>query len=128
MADKMIALALLDQFLSVIGLIRENRKYRNARTDTGLYALYTALTETKLYLGSLDNGGQRGKKREMALARLWYDASVPLRDIDPDLAERCFDKGAYWTNPDIWSDQMLEEKNIKLEQVIESIRLLLLEA
>ena len=121
-----VAFAIFDRCLAALGLIRERRKYRNERIDQALYALYTALNETKAYIQHLDSGKRRNRKREWAIAKLWHDASVPLRDIDRDLAERCFMKGSYWLEPDTWTEVMVKNKRIKLDQVMKSTRNLLM--
>ena len=118
--------ALFDRLLAAIGLIREKQKTRTIRTDEGLYALYTALNETKAYVSSLNSGKERDRNREFAIAKLWQDASVPIRKVDPKLAERCFDKGSYWYEPEAWSQLMIHRKEIGLDQVIESTRELLM--
>jgi|WetSurMetagenome_2_1015567.scaffolds.fasta_scaffold431079_2 hypothetical protein len=123
-----VAFPIFDRCLSALGLIREHRKYRNERTDQALYALYTALNETKAYMQHIDSGKKRDRKREWAIAKLWHDASVPLRDIDRDLAERCFLKGSYWLEPDTWTEVMIKKKRIKLDQVLKSTRNLLMKA
>ena len=126
--EPVVAFAVFDRFLAALGLIREGRKHRNERTDKALYALYAALNETKSYIGDLDSGKKRNKSRELAIARLWHDASVPLRDIDSDLADRCFTKGSYWLEPDTWTDMMIKRKRIKLDQVLKSTRDLLMKS
>jgi len=123
-----VAFAIFDRFLAALGLIREGRRYRNERTDNALYALYTALNETKSYIETLDAGKRRSRKTEWAIAKLWHDASVPLRDIDPDLSNRCFLKGSYWLEPDTWTNVMIKKRRIKLDQVLKSTRKLLLKA
>ena len=120
------AVTLFNRLLSAIGLIREKQKERNDRVDKALYALYTALNETKAYVSSLDSGAERDKIRELSIAKLWQDASVPIRKVDPKLAERCFDKGSYWYEPEAWSQLMIHRKEIGLDQVIESTRELLM--
>jgi len=122
-----IAFAVFDRFLTALGLIREGRKHRNERTDQALYALYAALNETKRYITVLDSGKKRDRKTEWAIAKLWHDASVPLRDIDSDLAERCFLKGSLWLEPDTWTDMMIKRKRIKLDQVMRSTRKILMQ-
>jgi hypothetical protein len=121
-----VAFAVFDRCLAALGLIREGRKHRNERTDQALYALYAALNETKSYITDLDSGKKRDRKREWAIAKLWHNASVPLRDIDRNLAERCFMKGSYWLEPDTWTDMMIKRKRIKLDQVMRSTRELLM--
>jgi hypothetical protein len=121
-----VTFAVFDRLLGAIGLIREGKKRRKERTDQALYALYAALNETKAYVEKLNSGKRRNRKTEWAIARLWHDASVPLRDVDRDLANRCFSKGSYWMEPNTWNEIKVEEKQIKLEQVMESTRKLLM--
>ena len=90
------AIAIFDRLLAAIGLLRARQKGKSERTDQALYALYTALNETKAYMSYLESGKKRNGKREFAMARLWHDASVPLPTVDRDLARRCFIKGSYW--------------------------------
>lgn len=122
------AIAVFDRLLAAVGLLRAKKKERDEKTDQSLYALYAALNETKAYISHLESGKRRSKKREFAIARLWHDASVPLRKVDRDLAERCFIKGSYWLEPDAWSQLMINRKRIGLDQVIESTRDLLMES
>jgi hypothetical protein len=126
MSSPEVAFRIFDRCLTALGLIREGKKHRNERIDQALFALYTALNETKAYVEMLESGKRRDRKKEYAIAKLWHDASVPLRDIDPDLADRCFMKGSYWMEPDVWTDAMIKRKRIKLDQVLKSIRAILL--
>ncbi|MFH2107774.1 MAG: hypothetical protein ABII93_03815 [Chrysiogenia bacterium] len=126
MAPNEVTFAIFDRLLAALGLIRDRHKYRNERIDQALYALYAALNETKAYIKDLDSGKKRDRKRELALAKLWHDSSIPLRDIDGDLAERCFLKGSYWLEPGTWTDVMIKRKRIKLDQVLKSTRNLLM--
>lgn len=120
------ATMIFDRLLSAIHLISGNQREKTPRTDQSLYALYAALNETKSYVSYLDSGKKRDTKREFAIAKLWDDASVPLRKVDIDLARRCFDKASYWRKPDAWTQLMINEKQIALDQVIESTRDLLM--
>ncbi len=126
MSTPEVAFAIFDRLLAAIGLIRENQKLKGERIDKALYALYAALNETKDYVYSLNRGIQRNREREYAIAKLWSDASVPLRTIDRDLAERCFIKSGYWLEPDTWSELMIKKKRIGLNQVLKSTRDLLM--
>lgn len=93
-----IAFTLFDKILAGLGLIREGKKERTEKTEHALRALYVALIETKSYIADRENGKRRNRKREFKLARLWHSASVPLRTIDKEFAQRCFTKGNYWWN------------------------------
>jgi hypothetical protein len=126
--ELMTALTIFDRLLAALGLLRAKQKEKSERTDQALYALYTALNETKAYISYLESGKKRNRKREFAIAKLWHDASVPLRKVDRDLAERCFIKGSYWLEPDTWSELMINRKRIGLNQVIKSTRDLLMES
>jgi hypothetical protein len=89
------AIAVFDRLLAAVGLLRANKKERDEKTDQALYAsLYAALNKTKAYISHLESGKKRSRKREFAIARPGHDASVPLRRVDRDLAERCFIKGS----------------------------------
>jgi len=56
---------------------------------------------------------------------LWYEASIPLRHVDKDLANICNLKGGYWTNSDIWGDLETGEYDIALTNVETKVRELL---
>jgi hypothetical protein len=119
------AFTLFDKTLQVLGLIRENKIRRTEKIDQALLALYAALAETKAYLSDLRSRKPRSRKREFAIAKLWHAASVPLREVDKGLAERCFLKGGYWMEPETWDQQRIREKRITIESVFEATRQLL---
>jgi hypothetical protein len=126
MIEQCILVKMFDSTLSALGLIREGRKHRDQKIDQALFALYAALVETKVYVSDLNAGKRRNKKKEWALARLWHDASVPIRYIDQDLAHQCFIKGSYWAEPDLWTEAKIEKNGITLDKVYEETRKLLL--
>ena len=126
MIEPTTAFTLFDKTLSVLGLIRDQKKQRTEQIDQALLALYAALAETRSYLSDLKDGKRRDKKREFAIARLWNTASVPLRQIDKDLAERCFLKGGYWMEPEAWDQKKIEAKGITIDSVFEATRQLLI--
>lgn len=126
MMEVTTAVTILGKLLNVVGLIRNGRIKKDVRTDEALFALYAALSETKSYISSLAEGKAHDRKYEHKLANMWHKASIPLRHIDSDLAKRCFDKGNYWMNPNSWSEASIRENRIAIDQVLESIRDLLL--
>ena len=127
MADATIVLTILDKFLNIVGLIRDGKLKRNENIDNALRALYKALNETKSYVASLNEGNARNRSKEHDIAYMWHEASVPIRHIDPDLANRCFLKGSYWQEPESWSEAQVEESRIALDQVLDSTQELLLD-
>ncbi len=126
MIEPTTAFTLFDKTIAALGLIRERKKARTERTDQALTALYAALAETKAYISDLKAGKPPDSQRQFAIANLWNTASVPLREIDKDLAERCFLKGGYWMEPDAWDQAQLEAKKITIDSVFEATRQLLL--
>ena len=126
MIEPVCAFTLFDKALSVLGLIRDSKKERSAKIEQALLALYAALAETRSYISEQENGKPRNQEREYAIARLWSTASVPLREIDPKLAERCFEKGGYWMEPDAWDQKRIHAKGIAIESMFEATRQLLL--
>lgn len=125
MIEPTMAFTLFDKLLAALGLLREEKKTRSAKTDAALTALYKALNKTRPYLELRSQGEPRDRTREFEIAAAWQDASIPLREIDPELAERCFVKGGYWMEPDVWDDASIKQKGIAFAQVFESTGLLL---
>ena len=125
MIEATVAFTLFDKVLSGLGLIRDGQKQRTEKVDHALLALYTALSETRAYITDREKGKRRNHEREFEIARLWQSASIPLRTIDKEFAERCFDKGGYWMEPDIWDKKLIEEKGIAIDAVFDATRKLL---
>jgi len=126
MIEPAVAFTLFDKVLNGIGLIREGKKRRTEQVNNALLALYAALSETKPYVADRENGKIRNRKRELEIARLWHSASIPLRSIDKEFADRCFLKGSYWLEPDTWDKKKIEEKGIAIDAVFNEIRQLLI--
>ncbi|MGJ0429347.1 hypothetical protein [Methylobacter sp.] len=125
-----------DSVLGWFGLLRREQLERGERERRAIKALYVALNETVLYFRRLDRPYlARTKKQKMeferniqteeALSRLWMEASVELRNIDPALAERCFFKDQYWADRDDWSEEDVRKANIKLGEVLENAKSLM---
>lgn len=122
MVEPVTLLGLFGKTLGVLGLIREGRQRRNEQIDRALFALYTALCETRVYVRDLENGERRSRKKEVAIAHLWHAASVPLRYIDRDLADRCFLKGSYWLDEEAWTQERINSSGIALDTMLEKTR------
>ena len=125
MVDPAITFTLFDKALSVLGLIRDKKQKRTERIDQALHALYAALADTRSYISELENGKPRDRGKEFAIAHMWNTASLPLREIDVGLAERCFEKGGYWMEPDAWDPERIKAKGIAIESMYEATRQLL---
>lgn len=124
-----------DSIFGWFGLLRKEQKERQELERKAIKALYVALNETLTYFRRIehpefagpDNKDEfaRNIKTEDALSRLWMEAAVELRDVNPDLSQRCFMKGVYWTDRDRWDEEKVRAANIKLEVLLEDARGLL---
>ena len=73
-------------------------------------------------MNAREAGAEPDEQRQLQIAYLWHQAALPLRTIDPDFAVRCFDKGGYWMQPEIWSSDQIREKGIAIDQMIDATR------
>jgi hypothetical protein len=126
MPSAKIALGMFDGCLKTLGLIREGKKRRDEKIDQALFALYAALNETKSYVENRQRGKRRNQRREFRIAHLWDAASVPLRNIDKVLASRCFAKGNYWMDPQVWTEDRIKANGITWEDMFRRTRDILL--
>lgn len=103
-----------------------NKKSNAKRQDVedALRAVQIALNETQIYYALRDRGMPRNDEKEVQLSRYWSAASIPLRHIDFDFAERCEHKSLYWLNPDDWSDRKIGRYKIRLSSVAKKVRAL----
>lgn len=125
MVEPTVILTIFDKVLNVLGLIRDGRVQRDEKIDGSLHALYAALAETKAYVVSLNSGEPKNREKEHKLARLWHDASVPLRHIDQELAKICFLKGSYWLEPEAWTEAKIQKNQMALDNVFAKTKELL---
>ncbi len=110
--------------MAYISCLRVGQAFLNARSekrDAALDAIYMACTETKIYLTEFRKNGSRDAEKEKSLASLWKKASIPVRNFDKELADKCYYKGEYWINPEEWHG-VDEDLNISIERVIEEAR------
>ena len=135
---------MLEGILALLGPLKDwltlggtERRARHAEEREALLSLYTALNESRLYIASQDpsrfshrspdagGANPRSAEREEQLSRLWIDASVKLRHINRDLAERCLIKSDYWAHPEAWDDTDVKKARIELDRVFREARALL---
>lgn len=117
------------------GTLSGQQRVRREDEKTALRSLYAALNETRIYIGRLSRPSMSGIKKsqsvdrneeiEARISRLWTEASISLRDLDHDLAERCMLKGDYWANPETWSEQDIARARIGINRVFKDAQKLL---
>ena len=110
------AISIFDRLLDIFGLVKAGKVVRDEKTDLALQKTHKALVETQAYVRESQTQG-RIPEKERALADLWYDASIPMRHIDKELAKIFNLKGGFWSNPDGWDELRSGESDISLNNV-----------
>lgn len=121
-------LPVFDTIKVVLGWIEKFRESNNRVEDKhteALRAIYVAASETESYIAEYNRSFESDRERERALSRLWVEAGVSLRKIDPNLAQRCITKADYWTNPESWSKTDIAKAQINLQTMKDDARALL---
>jgi hypothetical protein len=128
------ALALAKEWIE---FIRSGSSVKNEKYERALEAVWEALNETKIYIGSIERrmanpdhsptDPERARKdeAEAQLSRLWKNAALKIRHYDPDLASRLTRKADYWANPDKWSAADVIRARITIDEVDNEATLLM---
>jgi hypothetical protein len=77
-----------------------------------------AVRRTLSYIGE----NKKNIKTQKELSDLWAAVALAARPFDSDLAERCYQKGNYWANPDNWSDEEVKKAGIEIGRIDAEIR------
>lgn len=113
--------ALFSLVPNLLALPKEQRE----RKDAALRSIVIALDETYLYYRDQSKRYERNLDREAQLAKYWSAAAIPMRHVDLELAERCDCKAEYWLNPEIQTNESIENLNISLNSVRAAYRSLI---
>ncbi len=100
-------------------------KDQRERKDAALRAIVIALDETYLYYRDQSKQRKRDMDREAQLAKYWSAAAIPMRHVDPELAQRCDFKAEYWLNPERQTNDVISSLNISLDSVRAAYRALI---
>jgi hypothetical protein len=109
-------------------VMRSLKKEEAARTkkyDTALIDALKAATRTRAYIRRVRDGAPEDTEEEGLLSQYWYHASVSLRQIDPELAERALIKADCWADPLLWEDPRYRNIPVDLDLIVEQCRWLL---
>jgi len=119
--------ALISTFKAVSNVLAVLKKAGDRDEDKiteALKAILVAASETESYLTDL-NSKERERKRETSISKMWVEAGVLLRKIEPNLAERCIMKSDYWVDPDSWTTRQVKDAKITLQMMKDDARVLL---
>lgn len=128
MADVLGFVSMVDTLLDWARDLQASQAARNEDVRKALKSISLAAVETRGYLADLrDGASDRDRSREGGLARLWTEAGHDLAQIDRELAERCLLKADYWSDPTGWDASQRETSAIRLEELHQEARDLLLQ-
>lgn len=103
--------------------IEQFRNYsieRKEESKTAITAISNAIIETQAYI---KNGVElRDTEKESELTELWNQAHIELRNIDKDLANRCFMKARYWSDPSKWNQRQINYYKLTLNSISGSLK------
>ena len=116
MIEATTAISIFGKILDVFGLVKSGKIKRDEKVDLALQKTHQALVETQAYI-RISSAQPRNYEKEQPLANLWYEASIPMRHVDKELAKIFNLKGGYWSNPEAWDDIRSGESDISLENV-----------
>lgn len=117
-------LAGLNVILTGLVSLSRSEVGRQDRRREAVARLSEAVTTTRAYLRT--GWPERNHDLEARLTDSWFRAADAFRGIDPQISERCRLKGHYWTDPEAWSKNEIEEAEISLgDMTIQLDRLLL---
>jgi hypothetical protein len=115
----------LNPLISISKEIRSWSEYnKNISSDKkkelkkSITALSIAILKTKSYL----NNKNKNLSKENEIWVFWNNAHIELQNIDPELASRCFTKAEYWVEPEKWNNKKINQYNITLDSMSESLK------
>lgn len=93
---------------------------RYAQYQAAKVTFERALMRTRDYLRRVSAKPKaHDEAEEIALSRLWSDASGAIDAFDPKLAVQCFIKAQGWSDPAVWADPKLTRFGVHLSDMIE---------
>lgn len=87
--------------------------------------VWSAVDHTRMYLRQIANGDVNARAPNPDLVALWSDASLRLAEFNPELALRLRDKADYWSDPQRWDEQQIDDSRIQIDAIAADARALL---
>ncbi|MGE6105244.1 hypothetical protein ACLHZT_16760 [Aeromonas veronii] len=96
-----------------------NRKeIKTKKENEAIRALMTSLNKTADYMKMvLDNPELKSRKQENELSDIWNHTSILVREYNPELAQRCFFKGVYWSDNARFTECEIIDRKMKLHHI-----------
>jgi hypothetical protein len=112
----------LSLVLRAVNLIPRERRNRTVEEEDALTALSDAYHATLQYYEFL-KAHPRDATQEIGIAHKWARVGILLKKYDPTLAERLDAKSRYWREGATWSDKIIHEAGIGLEDIRREVNL-----
>ncbi|EGR0111491.1 hypothetical protein [Vibrio vulnificus] len=114
-SDIIAALGALSSFL---GFAKPSSDRQDDLYYEAVEKLSIAVTETESYYHKREDLAET----EYKLNHVWNSASIALRKAGySELAEKARIKGGYWLQPEIWTQQEVQERDIQLTSMREKL-------
>ena len=113
-------------------LIQEKARISEAdkRAVADALSSAVAIAHRKIqYIAQQRRTEQRDLDKEVALSIGWSDAGLKLATLpepQSELADRYFRKADYWAYPEAWTDERIDAARIRLEEIAQESRTVLL--
>lgn len=112
-----------ESFFKWTKLIFESDSEASEHEDAALQAYLDALQETRFFLRGIGRDNpEELKNQQRNLSDLWLSAAKLVSDLNSELAERCFAKAEYWSDPSGWRDDDREDMDILIESMERTAR------
>ena len=99
-----------------------NRKAKREKAFEATEAVLRAANRTSIFITKSIKGTY---KSNIELSEIWMDAATKVRDLDGDLYNRLLSNAEYWSNPESWSEEQVEEARIGLLDIKRDARSIL---
>ena len=120
-----MALKGLNAFKQVLMDFSNYKKGTKEEKRAALSAILEAATKTRKYIYDTKNGAPEDREAEGLLSQLWWQASVMLGDISPELAESCAVKAECWASPELWENERFKDIPVTLDYIFDESRRLI---
>ncbi|PLY06764.1 MAG: hypothetical protein C0622_00665 [Desulfuromonas sp.] len=110
-------IALTAAVTSFIAYLEAKKANKTNDAIEALRVVIDASEETQTYLQKRAEGLERDRETEYSLAAKWSTAGFLMSRINKELSVRLSEKSRFWREPETWSSEQINEKNISLVSV-----------
>jgi hypothetical protein len=120
--EAILLLSALSAVLQAISLIPREPRNRTREDEEALTALSDAYDSTHQYYEFLKDH-PRDPVKQAEIAHKWECVGILLKKYDSTLADRLDAKSRYWRQGATWSDKIIREAGIGLEDIRREVAL-----